>query len=120
MIEDFNVNGITAFGLFDTSTPYYKFVVKMKNENSLTDVDQWMHDERARFAFNQGYEEGRLLDKDRTIYIEERFQIEEEKRKKLVKLLENNGIYVDATGDKIRIDHIVDEYGKVTKVDRYI
>lgn len=114
MIQDFIVDGQPRLAVFDTSTPYYQFVVKMKQITPETDVDSWMRDSKAQFAFNQGYEAGRLLDKDRTVYMENRLQIEEEKRKKLVELLRENGVIVDATGDKIRIDSIVDKYGKET------
>ena len=114
MVQDFIVDGQPKLTMFDTSTPYYQFVVKMKQVTPDTDVDSWMSDSRAQFAFNQGYKEGRLEDKDRTVYMENRLQIEEEKRKKLVELLKENGVIVDATGDKIRIDSIVDKYGKET------
>lgn len=112
MIQEFIVNGQSRLSIFDTSTPYYQFVVKMKQVTPDVDEDSWMRDSRAQFAFNQGYEAGRQLDQDRTIYMQERLQIEEEKRKKLVALLRDNGVIVDATGDKIRIDSIIDKDGK--------
>lgn len=103
MIEDFTVNGVTAFGVFDTSTPYYHFVAKMKQTTPETDVDSWMRDERARFAFNQGYEVGRLENKEHTIYIQEAWQREEKKRNKLVELLKGKGVIVDASGEDVVI-----------------
>lgn len=102
--EEFIIDGKPRLSMMNTETEYYKFVVKMKNDCPETDENQWLNDERARFAFNQGFKEGRLLDKERVIHIENRLGCEERKRKKLVELLKGKGVIVDASGDDVRID----------------
>lgn len=102
--EEFIIDGKPRLSMFDTSTEYYQWIAKMKNDCAETDVNSWMNDEKARFAFNQGYKEGRLFDKEHVIYIETRLECEERKRKKLVELLKGKGIIVDASGDDVRID----------------
>lgn len=84
MIQEFLIDGNPRLSIFDTSTPYYQFVVKMKQVTPETDVDAWMHDHKSQFAFNQGYEVGRLLDKDRTVYMENAELKEELKAKQVV------------------------------------
>ena len=102
--DEFIIDGKPRISIFNTSTEYYQFIVKMKNQSPETDENQWLNDERARFAYNQGYEDGRLFDKEHTIYIENRLMTEEKKRNKLVELLRGKGVIVDASGDDVRID----------------
>lgn len=104
MTETKQVCGMSVvWGPFNTYTPYYQFVVEMKKECPECDVNSWLNDSRASFAFDRGYNKGRLADEEHTRCLVEMLTREERKRKKLVELLKGKGIIVDASGDDVRI-----------------